>query len=139
MKKAAIIFHSRTGITRTYAEEMEEYLKGKGLEVVSSSVKSYKKGTCEGADYIFIGCWTSGLMIMLQHPDREWNDFAKDFEGAPNAKSFLFTTYKILTGSMFRKMMKSLNGKIQNPAAELKSRDGSLPEKDRKILDNFIV
>lgn len=138
MKKAVIIFHSKTGITRRYAEETEDYLRSKGLEVTSRSVKSYRKGECDDADYLLLGCWTSGLMIMLQHPDSEWKDFAKDFEGNSQAKTLLFTTYKLLTGSMFRNMLSTVEGKIKTPSAEIKSRTGSLSENDRKILDNFI-
>ena len=138
MKKAVIIFHSKTGITRRYAEETEDYLRSKGLEVTSRSVKSYRKGECDDADYLLLGCWTSGLMIMLQHPDSEWKDFAKDFEGSSQAKTLLFTTYKLLTGSMFRNMLSTVEGKIKTPSAEIKSRTGSLSENDRKILDNFI-
>jgi flavodoxin len=138
MKKAVIIFHSKTGITRMYAEEMEEYLQKKGLEVVSLSIKEYKDGITGDADYLLLGCWTSGLMIFFQHPEKVWKEFATKFTDTRNPRTILFTTYKLLTGSMFRKMLMELNGKISNPFAELKSRNGSLSEKDKKVLDKFI-
>jgi len=138
MGKAAIVFQSRTGITRAYAEEIESYLKSKGIEVISSSVRAYKDGMCEGADYLLLGCWTNGLMVMFQHPDREWNDFAKRFEKTGESKTILFTTYKILTGSMFRKMLKALEGKISKPYAELRSRNGTLSSADKKAIDDLI-
>ncbi|HNX65920.1 MAG TPA: flavodoxin family protein [Bacteroidales bacterium] len=138
MKKAAIVFQSRTGITRAYAEEIETYLQSKGIEVVSSSVRAYKNGICDGADYLLLGCWTNGLMVMFQHPDREWNDFAKKFENSGETKTALFTTYKILTGSMFKKMLKALESKINKPSVMLKSRNGTLSAADKKALDDFI-
>jgi len=138
MKKVLIIVHSKTGITRMYAEEIEEYLLKKGLEVTLVSIRKYRNGMNDNSDYLLMGCWTSGLMVFLQHPDREWREFAAGYKNSGNSKTILFTTYKILTGSMFRNMLKKLNGKISSPFAELKSRNGSLSEKDKKILDEFV-
>ena len=79
-----------------------------------------------------------GLMVILQHPEKEWVDFAAKLPPMPDAKVALFTTYKILTGSMFRNMVKRLKGKFANPSLELKSRNGSLSEEDKQALDNLI-
>lgn len=121
-----------------YAEEIEEYLQKKGLEVVSISIREYKDGITDNADYLLMGCWTSGLMIFFQHPEKVWKEFASAFISTGNPGIILFTTYKFLTGSMFRKMVRELNGKVSSPFAELKSRNGSLSEKDKKVLDKFI-
>ncbi len=137
MKKAVIIVHSKTGITRMYAEEIEEYLQGKEIEVVSVSIRDYRNGLCGDADYLLLGCWTSGLMFFMQHPDKEWKTFASHFEDASGTKTMMFTTYKILTGSMFRTMTKLLAGKTNPPSAFLKSRNGTLSENDKSILDSF--
>ena len=56
----------------------------------------------------------------------------------PNSKLVLFTTYKILTGSMFRNMYKELEGKFQNNPLELKSRSGKLSIQDREDLDQYL-
>jgi hypothetical protein len=77
-------------------------------------------------------------MFILQHPDREWKDFAAKLPSAPDVKVALFTTYKILTGSMFRNMYKQLKGKFASPSLELKSRNGSLSEEDKQALENLI-
>jgi flavodoxin len=138
MKRAVIIYHSNTGITRMYADEMEAYLKNKGLEVTSLSIWQYKDGLADGADYLLLGCWTSGIMIAFQHPEKVWREFAAKFKTTGNPKVILFTTYKILTGSMFRNMLKHLQGKIHQPFAELKSRTGNLSLRDKEILDSFI-
>jgi hypothetical protein len=91
-----------------------------------------------GADYIFFGCWTSGLMIMLQKPERSWVEFAEKLPVKLEAKVALFTTYKVLTGSMFRNMHKELKGKFTPPVLELESRGPFLSEKNKQGLDHFI-
>ena len=92
----------------------------------------------DDADYIFFGCWTSGLMIMLQKPEKSWIEFAGKLPRKPEAKVALFTTYKILTGSMFRNMYKELKGNFSPSTLELKSRERFLSEKNRQDLDRFI-
>ena len=138
MKKAIIIVNSKTGTTRQYAEEISKYLKLKGLDTQVSSIQTYSKDMLNNVDYVFFGSWTNGLMVVLQHPDREWKDFAVKLPSMPDVKVTLFTTYKILTGSMFRNMVKHLKGKYPMPSLELKSRNGSLSEKDKQELKDFI-
>ncbi len=138
MKKAVIIYNSKTGITKRYAEEMGEYLKAKAIDVQLSSIQEYEKEILNKANYVLLGCWTNGLMFFLQHPEKAWTNFAVELPSMPDAKIALFTTYKILTGSMFKKMYKQLNGKFTFPSLELKSRNGILSEADKKALDNFI-
>ena len=38
---------------------------------------------------------------------------------------------------MFRNMSRQLNGSVNAPLTELKSRNGALYEDDKKILDHF--
>jgi hypothetical protein len=77
-------------------------------------------------------------MVMLQHPDKEWKDFAAKLPSMPSAKLVFFTTYKILTGSMFKNMFKQLKGKFAAPSLELKSRNGFLSAQDKEKLDSII-
>ena len=77
-------------------------------------------------------------MVILQHPDKEWKEFAAKLPDMPNGKLALFTTYKILTGSMFRNMNKQIKDRFTKPSLELKSRDGLLSETDKLALDAFI-
>ena len=79
-----------------------------------------------------------GLMVILQHPDREWVSYAAKLPSKPDVKVALFTTYKYLTGSMFRNMYKKLAGRYPTPSLELKSRNGALSEEDRRALETFI-
>jgi|WetSurMetagenome_2_1015567.scaffolds.fasta_scaffold14070_2 flavodoxin len=138
IKRAVIIYHTTTGITRMYADEIEAHLKSKGLDVESISIWQYKDGIADGANYLLLGCWTSGLMIAFQHPEKVWREFAAIFKTTDNPPLILFTTYKILTGSMFKNMLKYLKGKISEPFAQLKSRNGRLSVRDKDILDKFV-
>ena len=138
MKKAAIIVNSKTGVTKQYAEEIRDYLLSQGLDTQVSSIQAYSEDMLHSVDYVLFGSWTNGLMVILQHPDKLWVDFAAKLPSMPDVKVALFTTYKILTGSMFRKMYKQLKGKFANPSLELKSRNGSLSEEDKQALDNLI-
>ena len=98
----------------------------------------YKDGVLDNDDYVLLGCWTSGLMVILQHPEKKWVEFANKLPSMPDAKLALFTTYKILTGSMFRSMYKRLNGRFKPAALNLKSRNELLSEDDKRALDNYI-
>jgi len=138
MKKAAIVYDSKTGITRRYAEAIGAHLKSRELEVSVSSVTDFDKAMMEAADYLLLGGWTSGLFVFLQHPDKAWKQFAAELPENPKAKTALFTTYKLLTGSMFANMRKKLDGKVASPSLALKSRSGKLSEADKARLDAFV-
>ena len=139
MKKAVIIYQSKTGTTMKYAEEIGAYLNTKGIDAQVYSIMQYKDGVLDDADYVLLGCWTSGLMVILQHPEKKWVEFANELPRMPDTKLALFTTYKILTGSMFRNMYKRLKGKFNSPALKLESRNNILSESDKEALDNFIL
>ena len=138
MKTAVIFYHSKTGTTKKYAEEIGEYFKSKGVDVQVTSIQDYRDDMLSNVDYVLFGCWTNGLMVILQHPDQEWKDFAAKLPSTPNVKVGLFTTYKILTGSMFKNMSKQLKGNFASPFLELKSKNGSLSVKDKQALENLI-
>jgi len=138
MKTAVIVYNSKTGTTKKYAEEIASYLKSKGISIRISSIQAFQGNLLSDSDFVFLGSWTNGLMFILQHPDREWKDFAAKLPSVPDVKVALFTTYKILTGSMFRNMYKQLKGKFAPPSLELKSRNGSLSEEDKQALENLI-
>lgn len=138
MKQALVIYHSKTGTTKRYAEEIGSYLETKNVSAKVLSISDFQRDMTENKDYVLLGCWTNGLFFILQHPDKAWKDFAKQLRAVPNAKLALFTTYKFLTGSMFRKMYVHLIDKFSRPDLELKSRDGTLSNPDRLDLDNFL-
>jgi flavodoxin len=138
MKNLMITYLSKTGITKKYAEEINDYVKGKGLKTDVVSIKELDAGRLKNADGILFGAWTSGLMIFLQHPDKPWVKFAKGLPDLKDKQVGLFTTYKLATGSMFKKMKKQLEDKITENRIELKSKNGSLSDQDKMLLDQFI-
>ena len=138
MKTAVIFYHSKTGTTKKYAEEIASYLKSKGISTRLSSIQTFQENLLSDSDFVFLGCWTNGLMFILQHPDREWKDFAARLPSMPSTKLILFTTYKILTGSMFRNMYHQIKEKFSEPSLELKSRNGFLSVTDKLKLDSII-
>jgi flavodoxin len=138
MKKAVIIYHSKTGTTKKYGEEIGEYLNNKGVDAQVTSTISFRDDMLDGADYILFGCWTSGLMVMLQKPEKSWVEFVEKLPSKPDAKVALFTTFKLLTGSMFKNMDKELKEKFSPHTLELKSKSQFLSEKNRMALERFI-
>jgi len=139
MARALVIYHSKTGTTMKYAQQIGEYLNGKGIEAEVASTVMYRPEMLAGVDYIFLGCWTSGLFFVLQKPEQAWVKFAARLEGNPQAKLALFTTYKILTGSMFSNMAKHLTGKFAPHSLELKSRSSELTAQNMLSIDAFIA
>ena len=93
MKTAVIIYNSKTGTTKKYAEEIADYLKSKGISIRISSIQAYQEQLLNNPDYVLLGSWTNGLMVILQHPDNEWKAFATKLPNMPSAKLALFTTY----------------------------------------------
>jgi hypothetical protein len=77
-------------------------------------------------------------MIVGQHPDRDWKEFAAGLPELRNKRIALFTTYLIATGSMFWKMRKALNGKTYRPMATLKARGTDLTDKNKAVLDSLM-
>lgn len=140
MKKAMIYYKSRTGITRRLGERIMEFLDGQNVKTDFKSIEEYDPSDLEGVDYLFLGCWTGGLMVLFQGPERSWIEFAKKLPGELNkTKIILFTTYKLLTGSMFRNMQKHLlSSSGSEPLPVIKSRNGNLTEEGRILLDTIM-
>ncbi len=138
MKRALVIYHSQTGTTRSLAIDISNYCKANGLESKYIATDEFAVSALENIDYLFLGCWTHGLMIFLQHPEKAWVDFAEKLPELKSKKIVLFTTYKLATGSMFRKMSKHLKCEPGQIVLELKSRSGDLSEKNKQLVKEFI-
>ena len=138
MKTATIIYHSKRGTTQKFAAEIAFYLRERGVESKVMSVQKFNVKDVEDVDYIFFGCWTSGLFFIMQHPEKEWIEFTKKLPRNNTAKTALFTTYKIRTGSMFRNMKKFLKGKTLESCLNLQSRDGELSAYNKKLINQFV-
>jgi flavodoxin len=138
VKTAAIVFRSRTGTTRRLAEEIGAHLRAQGIQSVVTSVGEVEPGDLAAVDFLLLGCWTNGLFVVMQHPDQPWIDFVRAIPPLDGPRVGLFTTYRLLTGSMFAKMRAELAGKAGDISLELKSRDGRLTDGGRRALDRFV-
>ena len=136
--KTSIIYNSHSGTTLAYAEEIGKFLSGKGIECKISSIEDYDKEYLLSSDLVMLGCWTNGLMIVAQHPDHAWKEFVKEMPVISKKTLVLFTTYKIATGSMFRKMENILADKADPPKTILKSRSKQLTDKNRSTLEELV-
>ena len=139
MKTIAILFRSKKGTTNAFAREIGYYLKQKGNNVTVKSIDDYSDELVQNADIVFLGCWTQGMFLMFQHPDREWKQFAKRLPSLEPKKVVLFTTYKVYTGKMFRSMQSYLKDKISTVEAVIKSRNNHLSDQNKQILDTLIA
>lgn len=137
MTTALVVYQSKTGITKRLGEEIAHYLTGKGVNVQVTPAADFKQGMEQNASLVFLGCWTAGMMLMFQHPDKAWKQMATGMKFEGDKKVVLFTTYKIATGRMFSSMLNYLPG--VKAAACIKSRNGSLSSAHRGELDALLA
>jgi len=139
MDKALIIHHSKTGTTKKFGTEIAEFCKQKGIEAMVVSIDEFNRQDLMQVEYLFLGCWTQGYFVFNQHPDKKWVEFANQLHVINNKKIVLFTTYKIATGSMFRKMKERLKCDSKFIKLELKSRNGKLNESGLDLLATTLI
>jgi flavodoxin len=137
--RAVVVYRSHSGVTRRYGEAIAAFLTARGVESQVVSVGECDMATLAGADYLLLGCWTSGLFVVRQRPDEPWLAFVREMPATPQPKVALFTTYQLRTGSQFPKMRAALVGKTAAPQLELKSRGGRLSAEDERGLERFIA
>ena len=139
MKKALILYNSKTGTTKKLGEDIHEFLCENNIISDIKSIDEVTDFTFPGIDYFFLGCWTSGLFVVMQRPEKLWVEFAKKLPVIDSTRTALFTTYMLSTGSMFRNMKKHLKyEKKTNTFPEIKSRNGYLPEYYKDLIKKFI-
>ncbi len=138
MKNALILYNSKTGTTKNYAEEIGRFFKIRDIAVNVVPIEDYDEKMLENVDYLLLGCWTSGLMLFFQQPEKNWTNFASRLPSLHGIKVGFFTTYSFLPGSMFRNMAKQLKGKIEKHSVELKSKDGHFSWDNSVALAQFI-
>jgi flavodoxin len=135
---AFVVYRSATGTTRRLAEEIGAHLASRGLTTTVQSVGEADPASLAGADVVLLGCWTSGLFVVAQHPDEPWMAFVRVLPPLGGSRVGLFTTYKLATGSMFARMRAALGSRVGRVDLELKSRDGHLSEAGRQALDRLV-
>jgi flavodoxin len=136
--KGLIVYSSKTGKTKKMGEEIATFLKKNDIETSITPVEEIKNKNVNEYNYVFLGCWTSGLMILNQHPNQDWVNSIKNLPEMTDKKIGLFTTYKLATGSMFKKMKKAIPNANGNIRLEMKSRNGLLSVTDQLNLLELI-
>jgi flavodoxin len=76
MKRALIIYHSKTGTTKKIGSEIARICKENYLDTKVISIVEFNKKELNNADFLFLGCWTHGHFLFNQHPDKNWIKFA---------------------------------------------------------------
>ena len=146
MTTALVVYRSHTGVTRRYGDEIAAHLRTRGVDATVVSVGECDMASLGRVDYLFLGCWTSGMFVVGQHPDGPWMSFVRAMpkigetaaDGTARPSVALFTTYQLRTGSQFPRMRAALRGKTPEPRLEIKSRNGALSDRDRQALDEFV-
>jgi len=138
MATAVVVYRSATGTTRRMAEEIGAHLESRGRATTVQSVGDADPASLAGADLVLLGCWTSGLLVVAQHPDEPWMAFVREVPTLGRARVGLFTTYKLATGSMFPRMRRALASKAERVDLELKSRDGHLSDAGTAALERLL-
>ena len=136
--KAFVTYLSKTGITRKYSSEIDAILRTNQVESHMQNIHDADPAIAVEADLVLLGAWCHGLFILLQHPDKPWVEFARQLPDLSEKKVALFTTYKLATGSMFRKMQKQLKLGENQPVEIFKSKNGSLSKLDKERLIAWI-
>lgn len=139
MKKALIIYNSRKGTTKKLGEEIGNFFNTKNINSKVIPIYDFDEKEINEYDYVLFGCWTSGLFVIMQHPQKDWINFTKRLPNLKSKKVGLFTTYKLATGSMFKKMRMPLEDKAGDINLELKSRNGMLNKSNTEKLAEFIA
>ncbi|MEI6089950.1 MAG: flavodoxin family protein [bacterium] len=137
MKKAIIIYNSKTGNTKHFAGEICKQLKNQNIDAESISIFDYSPENITNSDIVFLGCWTSGWMIIFQHPQKVWKEFAAKLPDLSDKKVALFTTYKVATGSMFNNMKKHISHINMTDIPIIKSKSGELTDAIKAIINKF--
>jgi flavodoxin len=137
--KAHVTYLSKTGITRKYASEIDAFLRANHVVSVMQNIHDANPAEAGEADLVLLGAWCHGLFILLQHPDKPWVGFARQLPNLINKKVALFTTYKLATGTMFKKMKKHLKLGEKQSVEIFKSKNGLLSEEDKARLLEWIT
>jgi flavodoxin len=132
----AIVYKSRKGTTKKMAENMKTAYEQNGHQVVvCESVDNADKAVVVNADVVCLGCWTHGLMLFLQHPEKVWVDYVQSLPSLTGKKVVLFATYKLATGVMFKKMAMALDSKGADIIGACKSKFGKLNDDFYSLLN----
>jgi flavodoxin len=126
--KALIVYQSKKGTTKEYAEKIAHYIKkiDDSTLVLVKGITETSAQDIRSCDLLLLGCWTKGRFLIGQKPDQEWINFTQNLPRGENKETVLFTTYTIFTGSMFRNMKKYLLPRGYKVISSMKSKGGMM-------------
>jgi flavodoxin len=137
--KALVVYSSKTGTTEKMASQIAAHLAENNMDVKLSSINQVTLNDIEQADRLYMGTWTSGFMLFGQKPEKEWKKFSSNLPVGIRKRTTLFTTYKLLTGSMFKNMRRELSFKgLRIEPNALKSKTGILTDVQKQILSQSL-
>jgi flavodoxin len=137
MQKAIIIVQDNSKTTKRFGEEIANFLLKRGLMAELIPINSFEPRKLEGADYLLLSGWRNDHLFSKQ-PDSEWLNFVKTLPTLNGIKTALFTTYKLFSNSLLKRMKKYLSDKSENLEFAFTSRDGSLSIPEKMAINDFI-
>jgi flavodoxin len=138
MKKALIIFQSKSSKTKKYGEEIAAFLLNRGLATELIPISNFEPKKLEGADYLLLSGWKNKSLLPISQPDSEWMNLINMLPTLDGIKTAMFTTYNLFAGGIIRSMKKYLSQKTKDLQFAFKSKDGSLSISDKMTLNDFI-
>jgi hypothetical protein len=134
MSKALIIYQSKKGKTKRFAESITSFLQAMGLEANVVSVFDCNSLDLHNVTHLFLGCWTRGRFLMGQRPQKEWIQVTERIDSSQFRHIVLFTTYNIATGVMHKSMCQHIHPRISYNPLFFRSRTGQLFDKHKALL-----
>jgi len=138
MLQALIIYQSKKGQTKRFAESIALYLQTLGLEAKAVSIFEYKPEDLNNVTHLFLGCWTRGRFLMGQRPQKEWIQVVESIDCSRFSHVVLFTTYNIATGIMYKSMYKHIHPKLSPNPLFIKSRTSNLSSEHKTSLSQLL-
>ena len=118
----AIVFDSKTGITKAAAEALAELVRKAGHQCTVSSVQDADPASVSAADALCVGSWCKGLFFVFQHATKATMDFIDNLDGLDGKPVAVFCTYKTAVGGMLPKRAARLENSGANVTGSFKSR-----------------
>jgi flavodoxin len=121
--EALIVYYSKTGVTKKFAEAIAYQLK-KRVDVKIKSIEEVTSQDILDCKMLYLGCGTEGMYIFGQKPEKPWADFVSNLPKVEGKRTVLFTTYKISTGEVFHKMKALIEPKGYRVIGSMKTSNG---------------
>jgi hypothetical protein len=104
--KAAVIYESMTGNTRSLAGKIGDELRSRGIETSVSPITNIDLQAVSEADLVFVGSWTDGLFLVGQKPGRSGR--LKAMPTLAGKKTVAFCTFALHPGHVVSKLTQIL-------------------------------